>query len=1082
MIGILICKKTTFDYKKLEAFLDTHHLPHRLIAAESLTENSMSGVSLPENSLSDVSLLLNAMGPYYVEEKQEILVNFFASGKNIIHLSAAPFTQSLAGPANNRELRQFEVVDDFTPLPENSVFVQVPGKEFYPAVLTHIQSATYHLCKNTENGTVRTGYLEHILDAYDADKRFIAAPVIRVVTFEKGSMTYFNFDFSAAMLDDIFWADLFLDVVKKELAGNLRLTVDCSLARYNPDEAKEVSVRVEPLFCTKAAGPAKPIYTLTLIVYDEDGGVVWKQEKEFSFGNVLPTHKTLDTHEALETHETSEAHETSESRSPAPAFHVKYPLSLSASGLYRVETAVTLWDTILAGNTTGFLVLSDEEIASEMAGFKPMYIDPEISTDYCLVDGEITAILGTTHFVTDVYRECFYYMNAWLCNEEIAALSKDGFNVLRSGNWVYIPEFYENDGSIGTRGLRALETYFILAARHGFTVQFALGTVLLNQWDKTRSPIHNQDMRNMCMNLIRSFAENFKSYPNVSLDIVNEPSYSIKGAWSTGRPSEEPEELARYKEWLMEKYGNPKTLRQAWGDTAMTLKTLDDISMPTQDLFYKGLCRTEQRKNHCSLADFYAFARNEFLGWTREIRSIVREIAPNMVVSMGRDETLRIPAEQDEVLAGNIDMVCWHQWNYNSNIIYEYLMNRVRGKVCVAQELGMYRFDDVRSGKRHSDEENADSLDKKLLYAMGNFVQWQAHDDPFMFELSENSLGIYRADKSPTPSVERTKKLVAAERAMQSYMKNKEDGVSILSVYNTSYYFSVENAFAHQGIKSHIHVLYDRLKEQADFLPEHLFDRKNASAIGNPKLIILPAMQTLSKKAWTELLSYVKAGATLFVSGCIDKEEHFAEDAKIGELDKTYRNRKLHNFEKLVLDGKRYALDFRPLCGHADVSNLFSCGEYNCGKINSETFNCDNSANEIAHAQEENVTGDSIREYVVGAGKILYCPYPVELSTNEEAVMACYHYAIDRAGATNTIYKMESDNPQIVFTAFSYKACTVYTLINEGFSDTISFTDLKSKTTFHVTLKDNQGAKLWVDAEGNLMQVYGDVKVESSRM
>ena len=692
------------------------------------------------------------------------------------------------------------------------------------------------------------------------------------------------------------------------------------------------------------------------------------------------------------------------------------------------------------------------EMQAELATFKPMYLDPAISTDYCLVDGEITAILGTTHFVTDVYRECFYYMNAWLCDKELAHLHTDGFNVLRSGNWVHIPAFYNEDGSIGKRGVRALQTYFILAARYGFTVQFALGTVLLNQWDRNRSPIHDGGMREKCMTLIRSFVENFKGFPNVTLDIVNEPSYSMKGAWSIGRPSLEPVELVRFKEWLRHKYGTIENVRTAWGETAMVLKSFDDITMPGFDLFGRGLARTEQRKNHTPLADFFAFARNEFSGWTEEIRTIAREIAPDMMVTMGRDETLRIPAQQDEVLAGNIDMVCWHQWNYNSNIIYEYLMNRVRGKVCVAQEMGMYRFDDIRSGKRHTDAETADTLDKKLLYAAGNFVQWQAHDDPFMFELSENSLGLYRADKTATPSVARTKELVKAEKNMQHRMRGRRDNnVKIVSVCNTSYYFGVDNAMAHQGIKNHIYALYNCVKEQADFVPEHLFRAENASAIGNPKLIILPGMQMLEKETWNEILNYVLTGTVVLVSGCIDKEEHFAPDAKIGALDENYRTRKLLNFEKLTIEDAEYTLDFRPITGHADVTNLLDCGDL----------------------PEYGI----IKEYAMGLGKILYCPFPVELSTNTDAVTALYQYAIKKANAQNTIYKIKEGRPQVVFTATSYEDCTVYTLINEGFADTLSFTDLRSGVTLSVTLKDNQGCKLWLDSKGTLLQQYGTADV-----
>ncbi len=1003
MVGILYCQKSTLDYKEIEKLLTAHNIPSRSIVLEEADVHSFA----------DCTVLINAMSHFYVEEKNELLVNFFNNGNAIIHLGAMPFTQSATDmQANNRVLRSFDIVDDFTPIHETCSYVSNPTQT-EAISLTGLCSAVYHLSAYTENGTRCTGYLEHILDAFDAEDNLVAVPVIRVVTYEKGSMTFFAFDFDNEMLKEPFWAELFIHTVKKELAGNVLLTVDSPFAQYYPEEEKKVTITLSDI-----TRKTNEDLCLSITVSDDKDNTVLEKKESVS----LP-------------------------------YEITVTPQVTASAIYKITVTVSSDDVILTQKETGFMVLSKEEAAAELSTFKPMYIDPDVSTDYCLVDGEITAILGTTHFVTDVYRECFYYMNTWLCDKELAQLQADGFNVLRSGNWVYIPAFYNEDGSIGERGIRALQTYFILAARHGFTVQFALGTVLLNQWDKSRSPIHDKGMREKCITLIRSFVTNFKDYPNVTLDIVNEPSYSIKGAWSTGRPSYEPGELARFKEWLAEKYGTIANLRDAWGETSIVLKSFNDITMPGWDLYSRGLCRTEQRKNHTPLADFYAFARNEFLGWTREIRAIAKEIAPHMIVTMGRDETLRIPAQQDEVLAGNIDMVCWHQWNYNSNIIYEYLLNRVRGKICVAQELGMYRFDDIRSGKRHTDEETAASLDKKLLYAAGNFVQWQAHDDPFMFELSENSLGIYRADMTPTPSVALTKKLVSAERNMQHLMQGRQDDkIKIVSVCNTSYYFGVDNQMAHQGMKNHIYALYNCLKEQADFVPEHLFKAENASAIGNPKLIILPGMQTLQKDTWKELLAYVEKGAVLLVNGCIDKEVHFEADIKIGALDSSYRTRKLMNFEKVTVDGTEYALDFRPITGHADVTNLLDCGELS----------------------EYGV----IAEYNVGAGKILYCPYPVELSTNTEAMVACYKYAIKKAQAQNEIYQIVESSPQIMFTAVSYENCTVYTLINEGFADTMAFTDLRSGMKVSVNLKSNQGCKLWLNTNGELLQKYGEAEVD----
>lgn len=1006
MVGILYCQKSKLQHTAIEHLLSTHGIPACSMDIETIDADSLSGCSI----------LINLMGNYYAEEKISLITDFFRHGKNIIHLGTMPFTKDIVDESrNNRVLRSFGIVDDFVPITASSTYVETPDGDTCFASLTGLAGAIYHLCESVNNENVRRAYLEHILDAYDSDGTLIAAPVIRVVTHDQGSMTFFNFNFDSSMLQEEFWSRLIIKVVKKELSGNLLVTVDSAYARYNPQEEKIIRIHVQNI------NYKKDKVNLSLRILDEAQAVVYEQTVNIG---TFP-------------------------------YEVTVRPFITSSALYKIEVTATNDDVIIAKKETGFLVISQEEIAGELTAFHPMYIDETVSGDYCLKDGKITAILGTTHFVTDVYRECFYSMNAWLCEKELALLEADGFNVLRSGNWVHTPAFYREDGSISTRGIRALQSYFLLAARHGFTVQFALGTVLLNQWDRSRSPIHDEDMRQKCMTLIRSFIENFKDYPNVTLDIVNEPSYSIKGAWSPGRPSYEAGELTRYREWLKEKYGTIEALRKAWGETSIVLKGFEDVAMPDLDLFSRGLCRTEQRKNHMPLTDFFTFAREEFSGWTAEIRNIAKEIAPDMLVTMGRDETLRIPLQQDEVLSGNIDMVCWHQWNYNSNILNEYLLNRVRGKICVAQEMGMYRFDDIISGKRHTDTETAATLNKKLLYANGNFVQWQAHDDPFMYELSENSLGIYRADMTPTPGATSTRALVRAERNMQHLMYGREyDKTTILSVYNMSYYYSVDNSLAHQGIKNHICALYNHMHEQADFLPEHLFTAKNASAIGSPKLIILPSMQMLSPDVWEELLTYVKAGTVLLINGCIDKEEHFLDNAKIKVLDSSYTTRKLLNFEKIKIQDNEYVLDFRPVVGHADVTNLL-----NCGQIGS-------------------VSTNRIVEYMVGQGTILYCPYPVELSTNIEATCALYRYAIEKADASNRVYKVLNAAPQIVFTANSYKACTVYTLINEGFADTLSFIDLRSDKTFSIDLQENQGCKLWLDAAGDILQVYGDATIK----
>lgn len=1015
MIGIIYSRKSTIPCHLLEAFLVRNGYHVQCIDLDAKAPAS----------LSSCRLLINTMGSFYPAKHFDLLAAYFKNGGNMIHLGGMPFTMDPSDNTKNiRALRSFGIVDDFCPIPQSCAYVKTQDGERLQASLTGMFGGVYHFCEQDNSGKlIRNAHLEHILDAFDENDELVGVPVFRIVTHCHGSMTFFAFDFAAEDLAQTFWQNLFLDVVRKEFLGNVLLSVDCSLSRYLPDEPKDITVSVSNISISDTC--AHPLF-LTLSVSDSNNATVYEEKAPVS----LP-------------------------------FQMTFSPALSASSLYKVTVCIHTGSLCIEKKETGFLILTDAELEDTTGSFRQMYMDASVSSDYCLTDGKITPILGTTYFVTDAYRECFYNMNAWLCDREMSALKAIGFNVLRSGNWSYLPALYEADGALSLRGIRALQTYFLLAARHGFTVQFTLGNIMLNQWDTTRSPIHDPDMRKKCMVFVRSFTENFKSYKNVTLDIVNEPSYSMKGAWSPGKPSGEAQELLSYRAWLREQYHNDiHALQKAWGETSCTLRDFDCVQMPGPELFSRGLCRTEQRRNSTPLADFFAFARHEFLDWTAEVRAIVKSIAPDMLLTMGRDETLRIPAQQDEVLAGNIDMVCWHQWNYNSNILYEYLLNRVRGKICVAQELGMYKYDDIRAGKRYSDEEMARKLEKKLLYAFGNFVQWQAHDDPYMYELSENSLGLYRADMTKTPSLAATGRLIRTEKEMSPFLYGRQDDkIHIATVYNTSYYFSVDHPIAQQGIRSHVFALYNCLKEQADFIPEHLFKRENKSAVGSPALILLPAMQTLERTVWEELLAHVKAGAVLLISGCIDQDPHFAPDEKISTLDSSYFTGKLMNFEKIDIDGKEYVLDFRPVVGYADVSNLLNCGRFQ---------DCASSSPSSVPAHTS-----GLREYAVGSGRILYCPYPLELSTNTEAVCACYEYAMKLADAHNSIYRIRDSRPNIVFTAASYEECTVYTLLNEGFADTVTWTDLRSNLTIRAHVEADSGCKLWLSKDGSVLGDFG---------
>lgn len=998
MVGVLYCRKSHLSYEKVTGILRQNGIEAETVALEDKPD------------IMDYKLLINLMGSYYEDELAAELATYFKRGGRLLHLSTAPFTRNICEEKrnNNRVLRDFEIVDDFLPVEDGEYTVKsASGSSEQKMYLSGLQSAVYHLCA----GGKRDAYLEHIVDAY-GDGELKAAVVIRVVTFDSGSMTFFNLNMTDEMLSQTFWADNFILAVRKELQGTLLLEVASKYARYCPGE--KVSLKI---CCKNKDCSCEDKVCLDIQVTDSENREVYTYSDliELSDNMAFPYEKKLF-------------------------------FGVDKAALYTVNAKLYAGEHIFRELTTGFLVISDEEIRNEMKNFKPLYIDEKISSDYCLRDGKIAPILGTTYFVSDVYRECFAVFNVALCEQELSKIESDGFNTLRSGYWRHNDCLYNEDGSISEQGLRALQAFFVIAGRHGFTVQFALGNIMLNQWNDKISPIHDQDMRKKCMTLVRSFAENFNSYNNVMLDIVNEPSYSMRGAWTIGRPSREEGELDSFRKWLSDKYGEISSLREAWGETALSIHSFEDVKLPADELFSRMYFRTEQRKNHTYLADFFSFARHEFSDWVGEVRDTVRQYAPEMVVTMGRDETLRIPAQQDEVLAGNIDMVCWHQWGKDEAVHIEHLLNRVRGKICVAQELGVYQFDDICSRKRFDEYERMAKMEQKLLCAHGNFIQWQAHHDPFLFELSENSLGLYRADFSPSPSRDMVKKLVECEKTAAEYMYGRDDDrIKILSLYGTSYYFGVDSALAQSGLRNHISALYNVLHEQTNLVLEHLFDVNKKDMTGNPKLVILPAMQMLSKKAWDNVIAYVKAGGTALVDGVVDKNEFYQSDEKIAGIDPEYRIEKLQSFERINIDGTEYTLDFRPIVEYVDAANILDCG-----------------------------SSVGLKEYQVGSGRIIYCPYPVELSANMDAVAALYDYAIRKAEAQNDIYRDVKCNPNVLFMAAAYEKCTVYTLINYGRDDRVQWTDSSSGRSFSLNLPKSSGCKLWISTDGEILQVYGD--------
>jgi hypothetical protein len=1011
------------------------------ICAETLLETGdLENSTKPE-------LLVNLLGPYYPEEGLGELLRYYQSGGSIFNIGVKAFSVPYIKKEDklsyfeesNEALRALRVLDEYVntgAMGEGHILDVLDSRyefirEMYEAGeftdMEETYGVNYHFgstVEETMDWPDEVGDIEAKLITIcgwrDENHRLLSVPITKVVHRSSGAFTILNFTPRKADYYNTEEGIKFLsEMIFLELLESVSLKITSEYARYTEEETPNFTVDIR--FKNSTCNAVKQCVLSVRLCNQQNKELI----KEYSYENI---------------------------NSAGDIFAQFIQQENLVEGFYRVEAEVTTHGISLAKEVTGFYKLSDETISKTLKEFKPLTIDASKSTDFCLQGDKIFPIHGTTYFTTDVYRNCFTNLNVYLCNQEMNLIKQMGFNLIRTGIWQKYNEFYEEEGSIKEVSLRALDAFFFTAACQGLPVQFVLGAYVFNHWNRKQCPIHNPEARNKTIIAFASFANRFGNWSNVSVDAINEPSYSIPGRWTTARPSGDEHERIHFVQWLKKRYNNDITLlRKVWGVVAVTYTTFEDINVPALEQFSRGYDRKDVYLNYAMTADFNSFARESYSGWVADLRQAVKRANPNMLFMMGRDESLRVPSQQYEVYQGHFDMVNWHQWHEDSAIFAEYFLNRVRGIPCCAQELGVYHYDDLRGNMRMTEQEYAQVLERKLLYSFGNWVQWQLNGDPNMLDNCEIALGLLRADKSETPHMNITRLLTFVEEKMAVYMSGRqEEKVEILTIHPSSLYYSPDSRFAKRGIFNSLFALHYHLKMQSDLVLEECFKEDNLTQIGDPKLIIFPATQMMTEETWKLLVKYMKAGKTVLISGCAELDQYGRYCNRFDELGLKTEVCNSNSVERINIDDKSYYTSFRECVGFMNPSKAL---------------------NKVIYSQDRE---NKVRVFSIGKGKLIHSPLSLEIGDSLEVVAKLYEFAMKEAGVSNQICSVTDTevNPSILVYPIAYQDSTLYTLVNEGEASSISFTDLASGARIRAFVKGQRGAKLWIDKNGELLGAY----------
>ncbi len=1004
------------------------------------------------SSISNVDLLIYSLGRHFHEPTWGTVCDYFRNGGHLLSLGCRPFSVPFhvvseaveLGEPTDAALHDLKIADTFI---ETGAFEhpEVCGVSPRFAFLTETglpaMSATGSLDvrlatrpQEDEPHYARHGVREAELDVActirDPAGRSTAAPIVRINHYDGGRWTALNFEpAEGGFYDSPAGRELLGQVLAAGLREGWRLAVGSQYARYYPNEKVEFGAsgrrlagddgdvpRQLKLDIVDMARPGgEPIYRFTVPVEAE--GFDWVIDD-------LP----LD------------------------------------EGRYDVVARLEVNGCCIAERRTGFYILSDAAARRVASQAPRLEIDASVAPDYCVVDGRPFPMTGSTFMVPDNYRDCFSDLNVAAARQEMARLRRMGVNILRSGVWTSYGLIYAREGGFREKALRSMDAYFLCAAEAGLAVQFVPSAFVMNCWNREASMFHDPAVRSRVMRCFRQFAERYAGWPGVQLDIINEPSYAAfrhGQLWQRARPIGDPHELAVWHQWLRRRYdGDIARLRATWGATADELRDFDDARLPRDNEFLSNY------SGHCGytlwarLADFYAFADDTFAEWVREICGIVRAADPKMLVMLGRDETLRVPTQQRDAYEGSIDVVNWHQWHREGAIFNEYCLNRVPGRPCCGQEMGVLPYKGPRNEERLSEEELRNQLERKLIYCLGNWIQWQSHSDPTMDFHGENKLGMLRVDGTERPAAGLVRLLAWLEAAMADRLAGRrEDREKLAVIVPTSLWFSCDTHLGYMAADRAINAIHYHLKRQAYFVLESLLCSDNRAQIGRPAVVILPSPTILSERGWQFLLGMVRdEGVTLLVTGSPQQDEYWRGRDRLGDLGIVASEGNLANVERLRLDDRVFDCTFR------------------------EAFRLNLPGKVLLRAVPDGTPVSEPLEVTLGRGRVIYCPVPVELSDGIEPVVELYRRVLDRAaGLPPALVRVEAADrcaAQFIY-AVEYRDCTMVSLVNEGTAARFRFGLTNAGCDVEADVAGGRGAKFYVDPRGRLLAgyIHGRLKV-----
>src|SRR6516225_3738028 len=233
-----------------------------------------------------------------------------------------------------------------------------------------------------------------------------------------------------------------------------------------------------------------------------------------------------------------------------------------------------------------------------------------------------------------------------------------------------------------------------------------------------------------------------------------------------------------------------------------------------------------------------------------------------------------------------------------------------------------------------------------------------------MTEGNETPIGAVRPDGTEKEEAAVLRDFATFSKVLSPHLKNpRQPSIAIITSEAAQYsaLSGVQIAAQRSAVRTLAYSLH---------LMPYVVAENRIADLGSPKLAILPSPQVLTEPAWQSLLTYVRNGGSLLITGPVSRDEHM---------------HLVNRTAPLTLDATTV-----PLASHSAQIRL------------------DNSAINLSFNQQAQFALEALHfsdaanfhELPLGKGHIFWAAYPVELAESPESAAQLYSYVVGKLGLT----------------------------------------------------------------------------------